>query len=95
MSSWQQLALEGWEKGENDSGKYFYLTPIKAGLRKRIYKSRDIPPEHSHLKEILYSPKVTTISFMACIRPLEYQLSSSSSSCCSVRQIHICLEIAP
>ena len=93
MSSWQQLKLEGWERGENDAGKAFYVTPFKDGFRKKICQSRDIPPEHSHLKEILYPPKVTDISFMACIRPLEYQLSSSS--CCSVRQIHICLEIAP
>lgn len=67
MSSWKQLLLEGWERGENDAGKSFYLTPCKAGLRKKIYQSRDIPPEHSHLKEILYPPKVTTISFMACV----------------------------
>jgi hypothetical protein len=67
MSSWQQLALEGWERGENDAGKKFYLTPFKDGFRKKIYQSRDIPLAHSHLKEILYPPKVTTISFMACV----------------------------
>ncbi len=66
MSSWQQLQLEGWDRGENDVGKAFYLTPFKDGFRKKIYQSRDIPPEHSQLKEILYPPKVTTIYLMGC-----------------------------
>ena len=61
-SPWQQLASEGWERGQNASGVKFYKTPLKNGQRKRIYKSGDIPPEYSHLQQILFPLKVNTIS---------------------------------
>ena len=67
-SPWQQLESEGWERGENASGKKFYNTPLKNGQRKKIYKSRDIPPEYSNLKQILFPLKVDIISLVnACV----------------------------
>ena len=58
MASWQELVQEGWERRENASGKKFYVTPIKNGLRKKIYQSSEIPPEYMHLQPTLYPPKV-------------------------------------
>jgi hypothetical protein len=58
MASWQELVQEGWERRENVSGKKFYVTPIKNGLRKKIYQSSEIPPEYMHLQPTLYPPKV-------------------------------------
>ena len=63
-SSWQQLKSEGWERGENASGKRFYVTPLKDGERRKVSQSRDIPSEWSHLQLVLFPPKVRTISSM-------------------------------
>ena len=66
-SPWEKLESEGWERGENALGKKFYKTPLKNSERRKIYKSRDIPSEWSHLQLVLFPPKVRTISLMcAC-----------------------------
>lgn len=66
--SWQQLEGEGWERRENASGKKFFVTPMKNGIRKRIYQSSEIPAEYSHLQPILFPPKVMH-EFMLASKP--------------------------
>jgi hypothetical protein len=67
-SSWPQLESEGWERRENASGKSFYVTPLENGERRRIYQSRDLPSEWSHLQIVLFPPKVRKIySMHACM----------------------------